>query len=90
MRACLAVLHRAAIEARTLGYEGTETGLSPRRSAQLADLMDAIHNIPELLARWEQCDETLLVGMLRDYDQRWSPLANLAEVYTNLRPEDAG
>jgi len=90
MRACLAVLSRAAIEARMLGYEGAEAGLSARRSAQLADLMDAIHNIPELLARWEECNEALLVGMLRDYDLRWSPLANLAEVYTNLRPEDAG
>ena len=34
--------------------------------------MDAVHNIPGLIANWEGCDESLLRGMLRDYDTRWN------------------
>ena len=30
-----------------------------------------MHNIPRLMLEWEQCNESLLVGMLRDYDVRW-------------------
>lgn len=90
MRACLEVLYRAAIEARLLGYEGAEAGLSANRSSQLADLMDAIHNIPHLLARWQPSGEALLVGMLRDYDRKWSPIANLADVYEEVLGEGAG
>jgi hypothetical protein len=32
--------------------------------------MDAVHNIPQLAAEWERCDERLLRGMLGDYDTR--------------------
>ena len=54
-----------------LGHEGHEHGLSGERSDQLAALMDAVHNIPYLVLDWERCNESLLVGMLRDYDERW-------------------
>ena len=33
--------------------------------------MDAVHNIPDLLGRWQDCDEALLVSMLKDYDEKW-------------------
>ena len=67
----LVVVSRATVEARMLVYEGHEHGLSPERSDQLAALMDAVHNIPCLVLDWERCNESLLVGMLRDYDERW-------------------
>ena len=54
-----------------LGYEGHAHGLSPEQSDQLAALMDAVHNIPHLVLEWETCNESLLVGMLRHYDERW-------------------
>jgi hypothetical protein len=72
LAACLEVLYRAAINSRILGYEGHDRGLTPQQSDQLAALMDAVHNIPHLVADWDRCDESLLRGMLRDYDDRWS------------------
>src|SRR5687768_18398424 len=72
LRACLAVLGRACVHARLLGYEGEQTGLSIDRSRLLADLMDAVHNIPDLITRWPSCDQELLRGMLADFDAKWS------------------
>lgn len=71
LRACLAVLYRACIDARRLGYEGQRTGLPPLRAELLADLMDAVHNIPQLLLRWPDVDESLLRGVLSDFDRKW-------------------
>ncbi len=76
LRACLAVLYRACVHARLLGYEGETQGLSRVRSKLLADLMDAVHNVPELAMRWPRCDESLLRSMLEDFDTRW-PAANI-------------
>jgi hypothetical protein len=69
--ACLTVLQRACIDARLLGYAGERDGLSAAQSQELADLMDAVHNIPDLVRRWESCDEELLREMLRAFDERW-------------------
>jgi hypothetical protein len=90
MRACLAVLARAAVAGRMLGYEGSSAGLSANKSAQVADLMDAVHNIPDLAGRWEDCNESLLVGMLQDYDTKWKPSITLADVYERARRGSAG
>jgi hypothetical protein len=84
LKACLAVLYHAAIQGRLLGWEGERTGLSRERCTQLADLMDAVHNIPGLVQRWEECDEALLRSMLSDYDEKWNPSARLLEVYDRL------
>ena len=88
MRAGLTVLARATVTARMMGYEGSSGGLPAKQSEQLADLMDAVHNIPDLLGRWEACDESLLVSMLRDYDEKWGMA--LAEVYERVRSGEAG
>jgi hypothetical protein len=72
LRACLAVLHRACIHGRLLGYEGERSGLSVDRSRLLADLMDAVHNIPDLITRWPDCDRDLLRDMLAAFDAKWS------------------
>ena len=87
LKACLAVLYHAAIQGRLLGWE--RDGLSRERSAQLADLMDAVHNIPDLLQQWEECDEALLRSMLGDYDQKWGSSARLLEVYDRIVAEAA-
>jgi hypothetical protein len=69
LAACLEVLYRAAIDARSIGYAGEHRALTSADARKLADLMDAIHNIPKLAADWERCDEQLLRGMLADYDR---------------------
>ena len=70
LAACLRVLYRAAIDARVLGWKGEREGLTREESKRLADLMDAVHNIPELAANWERCNEELLRDMLGDHDAR--------------------
>jgi hypothetical protein len=72
LRACLAVLSRACLHGRLLGYQGDEAGLPIDRSRLLADLMDAVHNVPDLITRWPDCNQELLRGMLADFDAKWS------------------
>jgi hypothetical protein len=66
LSACLATLREAVLGARFYSW---------RRSAppeQIADLMDAIHNIPTLLQNWESCDVEWLRASLEAYDERWA------------------
>jgi len=42
-------LKRVLLEIRMLGYEGQKNGLSKEKSELIADLADAVHNIPEAL-----------------------------------------
>jgi hypothetical protein len=38
----------------------------------VADLMDAVHNIPWLLQNWEDCDiEFLRTAFLQVYEKKW-------------------
>ena len=69
--ACLAVLYSACVRARSLGYEGQTSGLGRDRAELLADLMDAVHNLPDLIVRWSECDESLVRANLEDFDARW-------------------
>lgn len=71
LRACLAVLGAACLRARLLGYQGQAEGLSPRRAELLADLMDAVHHLPQLIDRWPATNEHLLRGMLESFDHKW-------------------
>jgi hypothetical protein len=64
LSAYLAVLRDATIYARN----GAVGDISPEK---LGDLMDAVHNIPELLNRWEECDEPSLRSALESYDKRF-------------------
>jgi hypothetical protein len=64
LSAYLAVLRDATIYARNWAAGDVSPG-------KLGDLMDAIHNIPELLNRWEDCDEPSLRSALESYDKRW-------------------
>lgn len=62
---------RGHSEARLIGYAGMKHGLSADESTRLADLADAVHNLPDLVRRWEDVDEPLLRGMLADFDEKW-------------------
>jgi|SRR6516162_4482632 hypothetical protein len=73
LAACLEVLRVATLEARLIGYAGSKHGLSVEESNRLADLTDAVHNLPELLRRWEDVNEPLLRAMLADFDKKWGP-----------------
>jgi hypothetical protein len=39
---------------------------------QLADLMDAIHNLPSFVLNWENCHVERLRDELRAYDKKWA------------------
>ena len=47
--ALLKTLRGVILEIRILGYEGQNNGLSKEVSERIADLADAVHNIPEAL-----------------------------------------
>jgi hypothetical protein len=53
--------------------------------AQIADLMDAVHNIPEMIQYWERCDVDLLRRTLQHYDNRWGDISNfqLCPIFDN-------
>jgi hypothetical protein len=76
LSACLEVLYRASIHARLIGWAGEKAGLTPEQSAEVADLMDAVHNIPHLIQRWEECDEKLLRSFLETFDTKWKGESN--------------
>ena len=74
LSACLHVLYLATVHARSLGYSGQgsiRTRLSRDTSRQLADLMDAVHNLPHMINAWETCDEDRLRADLSAYDEKW-------------------
>ena len=71
LSACLEVLRQATIHARLIAYGGHQAGLTAQQSDCLADLMDAVHNIPDLLNRWEECDEHMLRYILDSFDHKW-------------------
>jgi len=86
LSACLEVLRRATIDARLIAYEGHDVGLNAKQSDCLADLMDAVHNIPDLVRRWEDCDERLLRSSLEAFDEKWrdETTVSLLETYVRI------
>lgn len=83
--AALEVLRYAAVHARMLGYEGHDAGLPADKCDRLADLMDAVHELPRLLFEWERCDESLLRMILDDYDKRWA--SGFLDIYDRVVAE---
>jgi hypothetical protein len=84
LAACLAVLELALLHARSLGNAAHPDGLSADAAAEIAALADAVHNVPSLIQHWPSCDEALLRGMLRDFDQRYPAGPNLLETYDRV------
>lgn len=52
--------------------------------AQINDLWEAIHEIPDLLTRWQDGAEDELLKYLREYDSKWPDL-NLERRYIDRR-----
>jgi hypothetical protein len=85
--ACMAVLSQAVLRVRVIGWSGEKAGLSPEATAQIADLMDAVHNLPHLVQHWERCDQKLLKAFLNQYDQKWHSVEtgpSLLHIYEEL------
>jgi hypothetical protein len=84
LRGALRVLHVAAYTTRnwTLGDEISRK--------QINDLWEAIHEIPNLVKRWQGNEESLreLRMYLREYDGRWSS-PKLEEIF-NQALDDPG
>lgn len=76
LSACLETLYYATIEARLLGAAGRTHGITAGDSARLDDLMDAVHNLPRLLTRWETVNEKMIRDFLASYDEKWSALTS--------------
>jgi hypothetical protein len=62
--AYLELLGKAILHARARAWSGE----SPE---YIADLLDAIHNLPGLLTHWEECDESWLRTSLESFDSKW-------------------
>ena len=80
LTALLEVIYRASIRARDLGYGGKTAPEEGRGPAllEVADLMDAIHNIPLYLTTYEDWDEQhFRSAFLAGYDQKWSATSGL-------------
>lgn len=58
MRACMRVLSMAILHTRAASWSDNIN------SERIANLMDAIHNIPDLIQNWETCDPDLLKFVL--------------------------
>jgi hypothetical protein len=62
--AYLELLGTAIVHARAMAWGGGSLEC-------IADLMDAIHNLPGLLAQWEESDADLLRGSFEIFDKKW-------------------
>ncbi|MBN2144873.1 MAG: hypothetical protein JW774_09645 [Candidatus Aureabacteria bacterium] len=77
LSAYLNVLRQAILHARLLS-------LQKQSYEQITDLLDAIHNIPELLTRWEKCDIKWLRQSLEAYDKKWGNKPNMFNLVNTL------
>jgi hypothetical protein len=58
----LAMLREILVDARFRAYE---------RDPQVAELLDAVENVPDLLARWSDMDQSIVQGQLEDYERKY-------------------
>ncbi len=59
--AYLAMLRRVLVDARSRAYE---------RDPQMAELLDAVENVPDLVARFGDMDQAIVLGQLQAYEQK--------------------
>jgi hypothetical protein len=64
--ACLEVIRFAILNARSAAWRNDVS------ADQLADLMDAVHNLPTLINNWGSCNQLRLREMLEGYDTKWA------------------
>src|SRR4051794_5329569 len=58
----LAVLREVLLEARLRAYS---------RDPQIAELLDAVENVPDLLARWSDMKTGIIEGQLESYERKY-------------------
>jgi len=58
----LAMLREVLVDARFRAYE---------RDPQMAALLDAVENVPDLLARFSDMDTAMVEGQLETYERRY-------------------
>lgn len=63
--AYLSLLQKALVHIRHLA-------LKKENYEKISDLSDAIHNIPEMLLKWENWDHQAQREILEEYDKKWS------------------
>jgi hypothetical protein len=88
--ACLAVMYRAILEARALGWKMMSGGdaAASVNAEQIADVMDAVHNLPGLMRNWDHSRQEWLRRTLHDYDAKWGAEgAHLLWTYDNAISE---
>ena len=68
----LCLLTRVLVDARDRAYT---------RDPQLAELLDAVENVPDLLARWPDMKEKYILDALHRYESRF---LNGNETYTRI------
>ena len=69
----MAVIHRTILHARVVGLSGDVD------SSHLADMMDAIHNIPNCINEWDRWDvDSLRNDLIHIYDNKWSKISNFS------------
>ena len=64
-------LSRVLLDIRKLGYEGRKSGMNRENSELIADLADAVHNIPEALMSEEYDLNFQLEVMLGSFDEKY-------------------
>jgi hypothetical protein len=65
LQACMRVIRFAVLDARAAAWQ------SEVNAERLADLMDAIHNIPGLILHWDACDQDVLKRKLLAFERKW-------------------
>lgn len=66
LKACLELIRAAILTARGWGWSNAVS------AEQLADLMDAIHNIPEIVQNWHANSLKEIAIEIKSYDAKWA------------------
>ena len=64
--ACLEVMKHAILQARVWGWNGEVP------AEQLADLMNAVHNMPGAILNWDAKQVEDIKRKLEDYERKWA------------------
>ena len=83
LNACLEVIRDGLLQARAWGWSGNVP------AEQLADLMDALHDIPTHIQHWDDVGDGAVKEKLRRYDEKWPKSVDssngLLELYERIR-----
>ena len=94
MNALFHLIYKAILDARIAAWSAIkEPTVEAKDTAleRIADLMDAIHNIPTFMNRWENWDDKMFRTILQCHDEKWDlePGAGLEGVYDSVLNEEA-